>query len=53
MKLHFRKGALHIQQQAVVKIGRIIDTILVKYQGVGNGADLQQSSPVSIVACQP
>ena len=48
----FAHRALEAEQEPVIKARRIVDAVFVEDQGVGKGADLQQTLPVSIVARQ-
>src|ERR1700757_3712162 len=52
MKLGMGHGALQSEQQAVVKIGWVIATIFIDYQGLGEGAQLQQAMPIQVRARQ-
>jgi hypothetical protein len=45
--------ALEAQQQPVVEIARVIQSVFVADQGVVQGADLQQLVPVGVVSGQP
>ena len=52
MQLRLAHRTLETQQQAVVEVGRIIDAVLIKDEGVREGADLQQPVPVGRIARQ-
>lgn len=53
VQLRLTHRALETQQQAVVEVGRVVDTVLVEDERVGQGADLQQPVPVGRIASQP
>ena len=53
MKLRLAHGPLEAEQQPVVEVCRVVDTVLVEDQGVAQRADLEQPVPVRGVACQP
>ena len=52
MQFGFAHRALEAEQEPVIKARRIVDAVFVEDQGVGKGADLQQTLPVGIVARQ-
>ena len=52
-ELHLAHGALHAEQQPVVRMARIVDAILVKDQRADQAAELQQRVPVAAVAGEP
>jgi hypothetical protein len=52
MQLGFRHRALQAQQQAIVKIPRVVDAIGVGDQRVEQGAQFQEPMPVGTVARQ-
>jgi hypothetical protein len=41
------------EQQAVVEVGRVIETVLVADQRARERGDLQETVPISVVARQP
>jgi hypothetical protein len=53
MQFGFRHGALETQQEPVVEIGRVVESVLVTDQRVRQPADLQEAMPVGVVAGQP
>ncbi len=53
VQLGLGHGALEPQQQAVVELARVIESVLVADQRAGQRADLQQPVPVGVVAGQP
>jgi hypothetical protein len=46
-------GAFQAEQQSVIEVSWIIRAVLVEDQGIGQGADLEQSVPVHRVSCEP
>src|SRR6266702_4483517 len=53
MELSLRHLPLHAQEQAVVKVPRVVEPVFVADQGAGHGTDLQELMPVGVVAGQP
>jgi hypothetical protein len=53
VQLGFTHGSFQTEQQSVVKVGWIVETVLVQDQGISQSADLQQAVPVHGIACQP
>src|SRR5579864_1039304 len=52
MKFRFRHGALQSEQKSVIKVARIVESILIEDECLGESADFQETMPVSGVACQ-
>src|ERR1700722_6724901 len=52
VQLGFAHGAFQAQQQTIVKQRRVIDSIIVADQCVGDAAEFQQAIPVGVVASQ-
>jgi hypothetical protein len=52
MKLRFTHRALEAEQETIIEMRRIIHSVLVKDQCVGEGADFQQAVPVGVVSRQ-
>ena len=52
MKFCLRHSALQTKQDSVVKLARIVESILIQDQGVGECADFQEPVPVRGVARQ-
>ena len=52
-QLHLAHRALHAEQEAIVRVPRIIDAVLVDDQGADQAAELQQRVPVASVAGEP
>src|ERR1022692_2040015 len=52
VQLSLAHGALQSQQQAVVELCRIVDTVLVENERIGEGAQLQQTVPIGGVASE-
>ena len=48
--LHLAHRSLHPQQQAIVRVTRIVDTVLVQNQRTDQTAELEQRVPVAAVA---
>src|SRR5215472_12841411 len=52
MKFCFGHGTLQSQEESVIKVARIVESVLIQNEGVGEGADFQEPMPVRGVACQ-
>jgi hypothetical protein len=52
MKFCFTHGALQPEDQAIVEKRRVIQTIAVADQSVGQAAEIEQAIPISIIACE-
>ena len=52
-ELHLAHGALHAEQQPIVRMPRIVDPILVNDQRSDQAAELEQRVPVAAVAGEP
>ena len=52
-QLHLAHRALHAEQQAIVRMPRIIDAVLVDDQRADQAAELEQRVPVAPVAGEP
>ena len=52
MQLGLSERALHAEHEAIVELGRVVATILVDHQRVGDGAELQQAMPILVRARQ-
>jgi hypothetical protein len=52
MQVGLAHGALEAEQEAVVVVSRVVNVVLVKDEGVGEGADLEQAVPVGGAARQ-
>src|SRR3954449_5429620 len=52
-EFHLAHGALHAQQQAVVRVAWIVDAIFVEDERANQAAELQQRVPVAAVAGEP
>jgi hypothetical protein len=52
MKFCLGHGPLQAQEETVIKMGRIVSTVFVENQGIGEHADLEQSVRVCIVPRQ-
>ena len=50
MQFRLAHRALEAEQQTVVEVRRVINTILIEDERVGEGADLEQAMPVAGVA---
>lgn len=53
MQLSFAHCSLEAEQESVIEACWIVDAVLVKDQGVSEGADLQQTLSVGIVPREP
>ena len=53
MQLRFRHGPFKPEQEPVVEVNGIVDTVLVKDERLAQGADLQQPMPIGGVAREP
>ena len=53
MELSLAELAFHAQEQAVIKIARVVEAVFVADQGAGHGAELEELMPVGGVAGQP
>jgi hypothetical protein len=52
VQLRFAHRPLQAQQQAIVEVSRIVNTVLVENQRAGERSEFQQTMPVGIVARQ-
>ena len=52
VQLGFAHSSLQPEQQAIIELGRIIDTVFVQNERIGEGTDLQQPMPIDGVTCQ-
>jgi hypothetical protein len=52
MKCSSAHGALQAEQQPVVEVAGVIETVLVADQGGAQGAQLQEPMPIGVVASQ-
>src|SRR5713226_9775589 len=52
MKFRFRHGSLQSEQKSVVKVARIVESVLIEDESVGECTDFQEPVPVRRVACQ-
>jgi len=52
-ELHLRERTLHVQQQPVVSLPCIVDTVFIDDERINQPAELEQRVPVSAVASQP
>ena len=52
MKFCFRHDALQSEHQPIIKKRRMIETIAISDQSVGDAAEIEEAIPVSIVARQ-
>jgi hypothetical protein len=52
VQLGFTHRALEAQEQAIVKVPRVVDAILVEDERLGEGADFQEPVPVRRIARQ-
>jgi hypothetical protein len=50
VQLGLAHRALQTEQQPIVEVGRVIETVLVADQRPGERGDLQQAVPVGVVA---
>ncbi len=47
MQFRFTHGALESQQEPVIKVSGIVETVLIENQSVAEPADLQQPVPIA------
>ena len=52
VQLGFTHRALEAQEQAIVKVTRVVDAVLVEDERLGEGADFQEPMPVRRIARQ-
>src|SRR5215469_4536523 len=52
MKFCFGHGTLQSQEESVIKVARIVESVLIENECVGECADFQEPVPVRGVACQ-
>src|SRR5256885_2087326 len=50
MQLRFAHRSLETKQKPIVEVGRVVDTVFIEDQRVGQRADLKQSVPIRVVA---
>jgi hypothetical protein len=53
VELGLAHGALETKQEAIVEVGWVVETVLVKDESVGQSADLEHTVPVHGTPCQP
>ena len=53
VKFRLTHRAFEPQQEPIVKMSRIIETVLIEDQCMGQSADLREAMPVGAVTCQP
>src|SRR5215470_17861737 len=52
MQFGLSERPLHAKDEAVVEIGRVVATVAIEHQGLGNGAKFQQAMPILVGARQ-
>ena len=52
MQLGFAHRSLEPEQQAVVEVGGVVNSIFVEDQGISQRTDLQKPAPIGRVTCQ-
>jgi len=48
----FGPGAFEPEDEPIVKVGRIIEAVLVQHEGAGQRTEREQPVPVRRIACQ-
>ena len=52
MRLSLAHRSLEAEQQTIVEQCRMIDTVSIADEGVGEAAEIEQAIPVGVVACE-